>query len=141
MGCEDNRGAVGSVGAVECVHLKLLRDTFSKDCSWDLDSEILLILCCFVSCAIDHCAAIGHHPVANTANLLSDVVDPLVSTGYHHFVVNDLLCAEDDAILADYSEDSATVNSKLTKEFNERQDRNGLLVYLEISTAFSAYST
>lgn len=141
MGCKDNRGAVGSVGAVKCVHLKLLRDTFSKDGSRNLYSEILLILCCFLSCAIDHCAAIGHHPVANTANLLSDVVDPLVSAGYHHFVENDLLCAEDDAILTDHSKDSATVNSKLTKEFNERSNRHGLLVYLETSTALSAYST
>lgn len=103
------------------MHLKLLRDSFSKDCARDFDSEILFILSCFVSCAIDHCAAIGHHTVAHTADLLGDVVDPLVRAGYHHFVVNYLLCAENDAILADHSENRATANSKLTKELKGAQ--------------------
>jgi hypothetical protein len=116
VGCEDNRGAVRSELVVQSAYLKLLRDAFSKHCSWDFDSEIFLVLCCFFSCAIDQCAAIWNHAVADTADLPSDVVDPLVGAGYHHFVVNDLLCTEDDAILANHSEDGATVKCKLTKE-------------------------
>lgn len=69
--------------------------------------------------------------------------DSLVSTWDHHFAHDDLLCAKDDTVLATNSNSCAT-HTWLTK-FSE----SGIIMllftnrdtYLEVSTAFSAYST
>ena len=116
MSCEDDGGAVGSELVVHGVNLKLLRDAFGKNRSWDFDSEILLILLCFFPSAIDESAAIRDHTVADTAYLSGNVIDPLVGTRNHHFVVDDLFSAQDDAILANHPKDCAKAKCRLTKE-------------------------
>jgi len=93
VSCKDDGGAVGSELVVHGVNLKLLRDAFGKNRSWDFDSEILLILLCFFPSAIDESAAIRDHTVADTADLSGNVINPFVGARNHHFVVDDLLSA------------------------------------------------
>jgi len=100
---KDDRGPIRSELVVHSANLELLRDTFGKYCSWDFDSEILLILLSFFSRAIHYCSSIWNHTVTDTADLSSDIINPLVSTRYHHFVVNDLLRSQNYAIFTNDS--------------------------------------
>ena len=91
------------------MHLELLRNALSKNGSWDFDSEICLILSSFFSCTIDHSATVWDHTVAYCTDLFSNIVDSLFSSRNHHFVVNDLLCTQDNTILANNSKNSTVV--------------------------------
>ena len=70
----------------------------------------------------------------------ADGVRALVSATDHHLVNDNLLGAENDAIAADYSHHSAII--RIQESINQ-ESSNGKYgaAYLEVSTAFSAYST
>ena len=75
-----------------------------------------------------------------TSDLPAHRVGALVSATDHHLVDDDLLGAEDDAIAADYSHHSATICIQESINQESSNAKYGA-AYLEVSTAFSAYST
>jgi len=72
MASKDDLCAIGTCTVVQSVHLADTSDSLSHNRSWDLDSEVVVILLSFLASTVDERATIWGQSVHNTADLLGD---------------------------------------------------------------------
>ena len=104
---KDERRANRSVGRRESAQLELLSHAVGEHVARDLDMELALVLGGFFARSLNDRATVGRHAVDDTAAVHGDRIKSLVSARDHHLVEHELLRTENDAVLADNTEDSA----------------------------------
>ena len=151
----NNRRSVWSLVRVHSVHLGHICNPLSDHLARNLDAKVIMVLLCLLAPPVHQRSPIRYQAINNlkeakisikiiiektyTSDLSADGVGALVSPADHHLVDHDLLRTQNDAITADHSANRTKQKhlneslSKLTKEWS--------LAYLDVSTAFSAYST
>ena len=103
----NHRSSDGAVRGVNGIHLHDHRQSVDKLLTWALDAKESFILLTLISTPLDHSSAIWHETVDHAASVDVDRVDSLVGAWNHHLVQDQLFSAQDDAVFALHSENSA----------------------------------
>ena len=95
-----NSSAEGAVQAVLSVHVHEVADLVGEHVAWNRKPEVVGIAFGLAARAVDNMPRIGHPAAPGHSILRRDGVDSVVAVGDHHILLDELISAEQDSILA-----------------------------------------